>query len=59
MAIFYILPTTDIHLVNDPSYTDAQQFSLRFLFDDKDTVFNPNNIDLGNDYVENLVKLTT
>jgi len=55
MAIFYILPTTDIHLVNDPSYTDAQQFSLRFLFDDKDTVFNPNNIDLGNDYDQNII----
>lgn len=57
MAIFYILPTTDIHLVNDPSYTDAQQFSLRFLFDDKNTVFNSANIDLGNDHNQDIINV--
>lgn len=36
MAKFYILPTTDIHLVKDSSYTSAQQFRLKFLFEGSD-----------------------
>lgn len=41
MSEFYILPTTDIHLVHDPAITNGQQYTLNFKFSNSNAKIKP------------------